>query len=570
MKLTIGNYIEKSANIDFSKLDKGDFFSRKHPEIITMIENMDETDNSEDTQRIKAFAAKYFEKLNADIEANPSAIVSNGQSKPSARKSKLKNLKTKKLNTPSRERKPKQKAEKPTKERTKKEPKAKNKKAKFHEGQQLYMYNDNGGVEKTVIDTVGHKENGEPFYEYSTNGQKHESRESTILAHIKAKTASIDKPLPEHTEKVPVEISFLRRFLSMDGKTKNREEFLTMLKSLQAAITERKIRKTSPYAKQIEYMQDSLLRLIDATMGNGSILVTFHKPKLEELRALVSGISTMPAISVIKAYLKIQGRSGVKEEAKKIFEKISSAKASLNASDILHAKLKAIAASLDDYISGNADTVSVTTSVLNGLMGIDGIDEIEQTKPVEAKAGKAMSSVDFAKQDFYPIGLNGKWLTIFGNICEPFRLMIYGKGGHGKSTLSLEFAHYLADQMGKTVLFVANEEGFGATLQDKIKRLNAAHPELFIVDELPTDLSKYDIVFLDSADSLRMTPIEANKLCKKYPKMSLVTIHKVTKTGNFRGSAEWEHDCDTSVNVSNGTAKAEKNRFGGNGEIAVF
>ena len=100
--------------------------------------------------------------------------------------------------------------------------------------------------------------------------------------------------------------------------------------------------------------------------------------------------------------------------------------------------------------------------------------------------------------------------------------------------------------------------------------LNAVHPELYLVDKMPGELSRYDVVILDSADNLRLSPEVVHKMANKHPKVSLITIHKVTKTGNFRGSAEWEHDCDTSVVVSGGIAKAEKNRFGGHGEIAVF
>jgi hypothetical protein len=86
----------------------------------------------------------------------------------------------------------------------------------------------------------------------------------------------------------------------------------------------------------------------------------------------------------------------------------------------------------------------------------------------------------------------------------------------------------------------------------------AVHPELYLVDKLPTDLSQYDVVILDSADSLRLTPEAAIKLTTKHPHLSLVSIHKVTKAGSFRGNAEWEHDCDSSVVVVNGIAKAEK------------
>lgn len=561
MKLTIGNYIEKSNGIDFSKLDKGDFFKMKHPEIKTIIKNMDDADNEADRQRIENILNSYFKRLNDDIAANPAAFHEGAES--DKRKTKQKNLKTKKINTPKRERK--DKAPKPTKapkERTK----VKNKKPKFKQGQMFYEYKGDNIIRMAKIVSIEHSETGEPTYITDDNLR---TKESIMTALIKSKAASIDKQLPFHSEKVPIELGFLRRFTALDGKTKTHDEILTLLKSLQTAIIERRIRKTSSYASHIEDMQNSLLRLEEASRS-GSILVEFPKQKLEELKAVTSGISTMPAVQAIKGFLKIQGKTGVKEEAKKLFEKISSARPYLNASNSLHAQLKIIAKSLDDYISGNSDKVRVTSTELNGLMGLAGIDEIGTPNTTKLKSGTAMRSTDFAQNDFYPMGITGRWKQLLGSICEPFRLMVYGKGGSGKSTLCLEFAHYLADQMGKTVLFVANEEGFGATLKEKLKRLKASHPDLYVVDELPSDLSKYDIVFLDSADSLRLSPQEADKLCKKHPKISLGTIHKVTKTGSFRGSAEWEHDCDTSVVVANGVAKAEKNRFGGKGILSAY
>jgi len=565
MKLTIGNYIEKSNGIDFSKLDKGDFFKMKHPEIKTIIKNMDDADNEADRQRIENILNSYLKRLNDDIAANPAAFHEGAES--DKRKTKQKNLKTKKLNAPKRERKDKaSKPAKAPKERKKREAKVKNKKPKFKQGQMFYEYKGDNIIRMAKIVSVEHSETGEPTYITDDNLR---TKESIMTALIKSNVASVDKQLPFHSEKVPIELGFLRRFTALDGKTKTHDEILTLLKSLQTAIVERRIRKTSSYASHIEDMQNSLLRLEEASRS-GSILVEFPKQKLEELKAVTSGVSTMPAVQAIKAFLKIQGKTGVKEEAKKLFEKISSAKPYLNASNSLHAQLKVIAKSLDDYISGNSDKVRVTSAELNGLMGLAGIDEIGTPNAAKLKSGTAMRSTDFAQNDFYPMGIAGKWKQLLGSICEPFRLMVYGKGGSGKSTLCLEFAHYLADQMGKTVLFVANEEGFGATLKEKLKRLKASHPDLYVVDELPSDLSKYDIVFLDSADSLRLSPQEVEKLCQKHPKLSLVTIHKVTKTGSFRGSAEWEHDCDTSVVVANGVAKAEKNRFGGNGEIGVF
>ncbi|WP_010664011.1 AAA family ATPase [Marinilabilia salmonicolor] len=557
MAFTIDNYIEKAKGIDFSKLAHGDFFTRKHPEIIKIIENIHEETNPENLATIHRILEKYFEILDKDIKANPEALKSGGGKGENKETSKQKNSKTKK-----QENKETQKQKKPRQSRKKL------KKHKYKAGQFLYAYVD-GYVEKSEIESLSHAESGEPTYVYRTDkGTKKEVSETVLQGLIRQKLARIDKPLPEHTEKVDAEVSFLRRFVAMNGKTKTHEELLTMLKSLQTAIIERRVRKASTYSGQIEYMQDKLIAMVN---DGGSITVNFSEDKLTELKAITTGLATMPAVLVIKRFLRIQGKTGVKEEARKILEKIETGKAGVNASKPLNTKLKIIKRVLERYIAGSTITPTISQSELNGMEGLEGLDGLEkQNRKITVKSGKAMRSTDFEKKAFYPMGLSGKWHKLLGDMSEPFRLMIYGKGGSGKSTLAIDLAKYLADQMGKTVLFVANEEGFGATLQKKIKMLKAVHPDLFLVDKIPADLSKYDVVFLDSADSLRLSPEAATKLTLKYPNMNLVTIHKVTKTGNFRGSAEWEHDCDTSVVVIGGVARAEKNRFGGSGEISVF
>ena len=63
--------------------------------------------------------------------------------------------------------------------------------------------------------------------------------------------------------------------------------------------------------------------------------------------------------------------------------------------------------------------------------------------------------------------------------------------------MCLDFANHLATNHGK-VLYCAIEEGFGYTLKEKIERLKANHPNLFVTDRVPEHLDQFQFVFIDS------------------------------------------------------------------------
>ncbi|MEI9909656.1 MAG: hypothetical protein WDO71_08245 [Bacteroidota bacterium] len=55
---------------------------------------------------------------------------------------------------------------------------------------------------------------------------------------------------PAMVERIPEELRFIRRFVNMNGKSKTKDDILRFVNSLQKAILEKRIRKTSPYADQ--------------------------------------------------------------------------------------------------------------------------------------------------------------------------------------------------------------------------------------------------------------------------------------------------------------------------------
>jgi len=167
--------------------------------------------------------------------------------------------------------------------------------------------------------------------------------------------------------------------------------------------------------------------------------------------------------------------------------------------------------------------------------------------------------------------LNNQTITDISLTAMPsrgFTAMVYGLPKSGKSTLSIDFAKYLAEHHGK-VLYVAIEEGFGYTLQEKFERLHAIHPNLVIAEKLPTDLSKWDFVFIDSVSKAGYSNDVLAKLHKQFPKTAFIFIFHSTKDGKFRGGQEFAHEVDCIIDVEKGVASAN-GRFGVGGKLNVF
>lgn len=389
-------------------------------------------------------------------------------------------------------------------------------------------------------------------------------------------------------ERIEEEVKLIKRYAMMEGKRKTDIQLLNLLGALQKAIFEKRIRKTSLFKKEIDYMQQSLVNVVNRLQkipkpDERVATVSIDKTVLQRLLEIAGSVKVRLSLNYLKRYVGIQGRALNKDKAQRLLDLLKKALSAgkIKGTDLYGAKVKEIQKSLTDFVksANKKDSLEVHEAVLNGLNGIlgCGCDEKKKDDPnpdsviplYEPPKNTVMNSLDFAKLKFDTLGFTGKWLRLIGDPCAGFTAMVFGKPKMGKSYLCVEWAGYLARHHGNT-LYVAREEQLNGTLQKKLDEKNVKHRSLDVSDHLPADLSPYEFVFLDSVNKLGLSPQDLDRLKAENPGKSFIDVHQTTKTGKFRGTNEYQHDVDIVIEVPERGKAVQFGRFNQGGEIPIF
>jgi len=182
-----------------------------------------------------------------------------------------------------------------------------------------------------------------------------------------------------------------------------------------------------------------------------------------------------------------------------------------------------------------------------------------------------VSTSQLAKANFDTVKIGGKFGKLLGDPYNPFYLMIYGDRFNGKSSVAMLLAGTLSKKRNK-VLYISNEEGVKASLQEKLVRLNITSPIDFVADYNSEMFRRYDAVFMDSIQTIGLKSEDFKLLKRQYPKTSFVMVFKANRDGTSKGGTDWEHDVDAIMHIEKGSATMEKNRFpnGSSETIKIF
>jgi hypothetical protein len=392
---------------------------------------------------------------------------------------------------------------------------------------------------------------------------------------VKKVSTPVKKPAPvvtyktDNVEHLDTDVQFIKRYAAMHGKVKSQAQILTLIHSLQKAILERRIRKTSTYAKEIETMQQQLISCYEQ-MGEMAEIKIDSK-NLKRYLEIAHSQAGMLSISLLKAYVSLNGKRDIKDKAERLFNRIKKAveQGKITKSDKYATKLDDAFQTLKTYIDGDSKILNINKAQLNGLMGIVGGELFPKNKGVSGMDdnGMIVNSGELLKMDFQTIGLQGKYRELIGDPSVGFFAMVFGLPKSGKSTMCLDFANHLAANHGK-VLYCAIEEGFGYTLKEKIERLKANHPNLYVTDRVPEHLDQFQFVFIDSVSKAGLEVSDMDEMRKLNPNTSFIFIYHTTKEGKFRGVNAHAHEVDVIIEVEKGKATST-GRFNAGGSVGV-
>jgi len=403
-------------------------------------------------------------------------------------------------------------------------------------------------------------------------------------------------------------VRFVIRYKNLHGKIKERRHIASFLASLQRAIIKHQIGKDNPYSKEIEHIQQQLIRTLKL-MG-GEVKINIKPESLEKYIRIAESEKIRLSVAYIKRFIGLADKTQVKDKAERLLNQIDKAVSSkrITEKDKYKDVVDEIRKYLYDYVNSHSKKMQVDEFTLNGLQEITGevkkkndnpelenenlgfinvadvvkgaasyvtgrkvLETIDKVKSKPSQRG-IINSNQLREMEFQLLPFSGVWADIFGKVSQPFFTMVFGMPGSGKSTFDILFSKYLANDLNLKVLYVASEEGFTYTLREKFDRLDAFSENIDIAYNLTSNFKDYDFIFIDSVNELGIDPGEVAKLIMKgrQNQTSFVFIYRSTKDGKYKGLSENEHLVDVSIKVENGLTFNQKNRFGGKGRINVF
>lgn len=410
---------------------------------------------------------------------------------------------------------------------------------------------------------------------------------------IKRNTGKMSPGSPVET--VDPHLAILTRYRRMDGKTIPKERIAALARTLVKQIEARILRKASEHSKLIEQMREQLFSILENSKG-ANVRVSIPEKTVAAIDKVITSEHQMKSVQLLRRYAGMAGRTTSVEKAKRLYNSMVAAveKEHIPQDDRYFERTIQVMKNLKAYVEKGDERkqLKLLPAELSGILGcgckpnqksLNGFDEDEDEldedyesdteEHTQIDSSEPICSTEFMGRKFVRYPIEAPWVQIFGAIEPGKHTIVYSKEKLGKTTAMVDFAGYLSKRFGP-VLFVQKEEELSGTFQDKLKNTQAANPNLFLIENLPSieDLKQFKFVFLDSVSRLDISPLQLTKLQKKLGKgTTIIAILHATKDGKHRGSNDYAHDAAQIVEFPEFGAAIGRGRFAGTtGELIRF
>lgn len=248
-------------------------------------------------------------------------------------------------------------------------------------------------------------------------------RKSLILNAIKKKKASEKKPKKkQHSqitsiERIDEEHRIIRRFVALHGKTKTHDQVMNFLDYVQKAILERRVKKNSPFAKEVMHIQNELVKIYNQMINKKlpELKLSLSEKELKEYGAIAQSQFEMPSIQLLKRYISWDGKRITKEKAIALRDQLTNAvkKGKINKQDAYASEANRAYENLTEYIKnykrGNA--LKIYEAELRGVNDML-VKARDAAKNIANKAAPHLkratdASTKFVKEKVIPVAKKG-------------------------------------------------------------------------------------------------------------------------------------------------------------------
>ena len=187
---------------------------------------------------------------------------------------------------------------------------------------------------------------------------------------VRKVAATIENRPAGNVSHISDEVKIIRRYTELQGKIQTRLAVHRVLTALQRAMIEQRIRKTSPYSKEVLQIQEQLISCL-RRMGEKAE-INIDRKNLQHYRKIAAKYRINDSVMLLKRFVAIHGREGVHEKAKRLIRDMEQMVkiGRINKQDSHAAKLNDAYKSLRIFLRDKKSAPTIEQTTLSGIIGL--------------------------------------------------------------------------------------------------------------------------------------------------------------------------------------------------------